>query len=388
MALPIITGSEPAQASKPLRVMIVDDAVVVRGLIARWLTEAGGIEVASTHRTGAEAVAAVERVRPDLIILDIEMPDMDGITALPLLKKKHPDAVIIMASTLTTRNADISLKCLSLGAVDFIPKPSTNRELTFASDFRRELIEKVAVLGRRRRRTTPDLRIASTDGSVVVERRRVPEAISVQAPATPLALRPMGRVRPNILVIGASTGGPNAIIDLLKLCRPALHRMPIVIVQHMPVMFTAMFADHLRRQLAIDASEAVSGEAVEKGRVYVAPGGKHLRLERGPSGVRTVIDDSAPVNFCKPSVDVTFISAAHVYGPGTLATVLTGMGSDGLRGASSIVDKGGNVIAQNEASSVVWGMPGVVAKNGLCAAVEPIGRLAEIINAAAGGLSS
>jgi two-component system, chemotaxis family, protein-glutamate methylesterase/glutaminase len=376
MSLPVTIGSLSATAPKPLRVMIVDDAVVVRGLIARWLTEAGGVEVASTHRTGAEAVAAVERIKPDVIILDIEMPDMDGITALPLLKRKHPEAVVIMASTLTTRNADISLKCLSLGAVDYIPKPSTNRDLTFASDFRRELVEKVQTLGRRARRSAPYLRIAT------------PESSSSQKPQpAPLSLRPMGRVKPNILVIGASTGGPNAIIDLLKLCRPALHRMPILIAQHMPVMFTAMFAEHMRRQLSIDASEAVSGEAVEKGRVYIAPGGKHMRLERVASGIRTVIDDSPPVNFCKPAVDVTLISAANTYGPGTLATVLTGMGSDGLRGAAMVVEKGGNVIAQDEATSVVWGMPGAVAKNGLCAAVEPIARLAQIINAAAGSPS-
>jgi two-component system, chemotaxis family, protein-glutamate methylesterase/glutaminase len=376
MALPVTTGSLPATAPQPLQVMIVDDAVVVRGLIARWLTEAGGIEVVSTHRTGAEAVAAVERVKPDVIILDIEMPDMDGITALPLLKRKHPDAVVIMASTLTTRNADISLKCLSLGAVDYIPKPSTNRDLTFSSDFRRELVDKIKTLGRRVRRGVPVLRIATSEGSS-----------SPKAQPAPLSLRPMGRVKPNILIIGASTGGPNAIIDLLKLCRPALHRMPILITQHMPVMFTAMFAEHLRRQLSIDASEAVSGEAVERGRVYIAPGGKHMRLERVASGIRTVIDDSPPVNFCKPAVDVTFISAANTYGPGTLATVLTGMGSDGLRGAAMIVEKGGNVIAQDEATSIVWGMPGAVAKNGLCAAVEPIARLAQIINAAAGSPS-
>jgi two-component system, chemotaxis family, protein-glutamate methylesterase/glutaminase len=378
MALPNAIGPPPASAPQPLRVMIVDDAVVVRGLIARWLTDAGGIQVVSTHRTGAEAVAAVERIKPDVIILDIEMPDMDGITALPLLKRKHPEAVVIMASTLTTRNADISLKCLSLGAVDYIPKPSTNRDLTFSSDFRRELVDKIKTLGHRPRHVPAALRLSTAEDTTGKLHRLTPVPSAV-------AVRPMGRVKPNILVIGASTGGPNAIIDLLKLCRPALHRLPILIAQHMPVMFTAMFAEHLRRQLSIDASEAVSGEAVEKGRVYIAPGGKHMRLERVTSGIRTVIDDSPPVNFCKPAVDVTFISAANTYGPGTLATVLTGMGSDGLRGAAMIVEKGGNVLAQDEASSVVWGMPGSVAKNGLCAAVEPIARLAQIINAAAGG---
>ncbi|MGL4635880.1 MAG: protein-glutamate methylesterase/protein-glutamine glutaminase [Beijerinckiaceae bacterium] len=365
-------------SGKPVRVMIVDDAVVVRGLLSRWMAEAGGIEIASTHRTGAEAVSAIEHIKPDVVLLDIEMPDMDGITALPLLLKKWPSANVIIASTLTTRNADISLQCLSLGAIDYIAKPSTNRDVTFSTDFRREIIDKVKTLGRlgpaRLRRP------ATKDAAGNVAPLRPLPGDRPAAPATPVQLRPFNRAAPRILTIGASTGGPNALTELLRACRPTLQKMPIVIAQHMPTMFTSMFAEHIRRQLAVDACEAQNGEMVDKGRIYVAPGGKHVRLERVPAGIKIVVDDSAPVNFCKPSVDVAMLSVAHVFGPGALGVMLTGMGSDGLRGATDIVERGGNVLAQDEASSVVWGMPGAVAKRGICAAVEPIDGLARIIN--------
>jgi two-component system, chemotaxis family, protein-glutamate methylesterase/glutaminase len=374
-------AASPAPEGRPLRVMIVDDAVVVRGLMARWFNDAGGVEVASTHRSGAEAVAAVERVNPDVVVLDIEMPDMDGLTALPLLLKKVPDAVVIVASTLTTRNAEISLKCLSLGAVDYIAKPSTNRDVTFSTDFRREVIDKVKTLGgRRRQRPSPLAPRRRDDASpLAAEPRR-----AAAASTTDIQLRPMVRVRPTMLMIGASTGGPNAITELLKNTRPALQRMPFVITQHMPAMFTAMFAEHLRRTLTIDAAEAQDGELVEAGRVYIAPGGKHLRVNRGARGLLASIDDGPAVNFCKPSVDLTFQSGAKAVGGQALGVVLTGMGSDGLRGAGDLIAAGGNVIAQDEASSIVWGMPGAVTRHGLCAAVEPVSKIAQIINILSG----
>jgi two-component system, chemotaxis family, protein-glutamate methylesterase/glutaminase len=354
--------------------MIVDDAVVVRGLMARWFEDAGDIEVASTHRSGAEAVAAVSRVMPDVIVLDIEMPDMDGLTALPLLLKKAPDAVVIVASTLTTRNAEISLKCLALGAVDYIGKPSTNRDVTFSVDFRREVIEKVKTLGRRRRPSRAPHHPAPAK----------PFAPAAERPPAEIQTRPMARVRPVAVVVGASTGGPNAVSELLKLSRPALQKLPFIIAQHMPAAFTAMFADHLRRTLVVDAAEAQHGEPIEAGRVYVAPGGKHLKIVRTASGLQAAIDDGPPVNFCKPAVDIAFESVARTVGAGALGIMLTGMGSDGLKGSGDIIAAGGNVIAQDEATSVVWGMPGAVAKHGLCAAVEPVSKLAQIVNILAG----
>jgi two-component system, chemotaxis family, protein-glutamate methylesterase/glutaminase len=384
MAEAVPSAAAVPAANRPIRVMIVDDAVVVRGLLSRWLTDAGGIEVASTHRTGAEAVAAIDRVKPDVILLDIEMPDMDGITALPLLLDKQPTTTVIVASTLTTRNAEISLRCLDLGAMDYIAKPSTNRDVTFSTDFRREIIAKVMTLGQRTVRGYLPRAQGHAGPSLIEKRHLAGAAAPPSATEQSYTLRPFAKVTSRVLSIGASTGGPNAITELLRLCQPAIQRMPVIIAQHMPIMFTGMFADHLKRLLSMDASEARHGEAIEKGRIYIAPGGKHLRVEKGAAGIRAVIDDAPPINFCKPSVDLTMSSISKIYGPGTLGVMLTGMGSDGLRGAADVVEAGGNVIAQDEASSVVWGMPGVVARRGLCAAVEPIDRLARIINMTAG----
>ncbi len=370
---------------RPIRVMIVDDAVVVRGLLSRWLTDAGGIEVASTHRTGAEAVAAIDRIRPDVILLDIEMPDMDGITALPLLLDRQPMTTVIVASTLTTSNADISLRCLDLGAMDYIAKPSTNRDVTFSVDFRREIIAKVLALGQRTvRGSLPRARGHAGPAPALIEKRQLAGGLASPSTNPPYSLRPFAKVKSRVLSIGASTGGPNAITDLLKLCQPAIQRMPVIITQHMPTMFTGMFAHHLKRVLSTDVQEARHGEIIERGRIYVAPGGKHMRLEKAATDIRVIIDDAPPINFCKPSVDLTLSSISKIYGPGTLGVMLTGMGADGLRGAMDVVEAGGNIIAQDEASSVVWGMPGAVAKRGLCAAVEPIDRLARIIKMTAG----
>jgi two-component system, chemotaxis family, protein-glutamate methylesterase/glutaminase len=377
------TAALPLDQPRSIRVMIVDDAVVVRGLLARWLTEAGGIEIASTHRTGAEAVAAIDRIKPDVILLDIEMPDMDGVTALPLLLKRQPATTVIVASTLTTRNAEISLRCLDLGATDFVAKPSTNRDVTFSTDFRREIIDKVRTLGRR---TVRGL-LPRAQGLALRPARPAAEPVASAKPiaaSASIVLRPFARVRPQVLAIGASTGGPNAISEFLKLSRPAIQRLPVIVIQHMPPMFTAMFADHLRRQLAVDVSEGQHGEPVERGRVYIAPGGRHLRVEQKAGQMRIVIDDSVPVNFCRPSIDLALTSVSEAYGTGVLAAMLTGMGSDGLQGSTDVVAAGGNLIAQDEASSIVWGMPGVVAKRGLCAAVGPVSQLARIVNASVG----
>ncbi len=381
-----MTKPEPAPiasadaVTRPIRVMIVDDAVVVRGMLSRWLTEAGGIEVASTHRTGSEAVSAVERVKPDVILLDIEMPDMDGLTALPLLLEKRPAATVIIASTLTTRHADISLRCLDLGAMDYIAKPSTNRDLTFGADFRREIVDKVKTLGGRTVRghlpRPPGLAAAPKAGSA----RSIPPV----AERPPFTLKPFSRIAPRIVAIGASTGGPNAITELLRQCRPAIECVSVVIAQHMPTMFTAMFADHLSKHLDIDVVEVAGGEILRRSRVYIAPGGKHLRVELKSGVTYAVIDDSPPVNFCKPSVDVTLQSVCQVFGSATLGVILTGMGSDGLIGAGEIAGRGGSVIAQDEETSVIWGMPGNVVRAGLCAAVGPPPMLADIINARVG----
>jgi two-component system, chemotaxis family, protein-glutamate methylesterase/glutaminase len=384
------------QASqKPIRVMIVDDAVVVRGLLSRWLQEDSDSEIIATYRNGAEAVAGTRQ--PDVIILDIDMPEMDGMTALPLLLKKWPEAAIVMASTLTVRNADYTLRSLSMGAHDYVAKPATNRDVTFATDFRREIVAKVVALGRRTKRFARDTqlkaellkpRIAETGRSnaTIAPSSSAQAALQGlrQKPATSVVadipLRPFQAIQPKLLLIGASTGGPKAIIDLLQACRGVVQNLPVVIVQHMPPIFTQSFAENISKHLAVDASEAQHGEFLEAGRIYVAPGGRHLKLDRQQSGHRVFLDDSPPVNYFRPSVDVAFQSAGMAYGSGVLGVMLTGMGSDGLQGSTAMIERGGTLLAQDEATSIVWGMPGSVARKGLCSAVAPVSELAAIVS--------
>jgi two-component system chemotaxis response regulator CheB len=357
--------------------MVVDDSVVVRGLVSRWVGEHEGMVVTSTHRTGSDAVRSLAAADADVVILDIEMPDMDGMTALPLLLKERPGTVIIMSSTLTLKNADISLRCLSLGAADYLPKPSSNRDVTVSADFRRDLLDKVWTLGMRARQ-----RHGQPVPRMPAPTPAAPRPVLTLVPSRPpqeLLLKPLARIRPQMLLIGASTGGPQAVTALLKGLGRATDHMAIVVAQHMPPTFTTMFADHLKRNTGIPAGEACNGEALVRGRVYVAAGGRHLKVERSGGLLRLAMDDGPAVNFCRPSVDVLFGSVAQVAPEAALAVVLTGMGSDGARGAALLAGAGGQVLAQDEASSVVWGMPGATARMGVCGAVQPIDGLAQTI---------
>jgi two-component system chemotaxis response regulator CheB len=288
------------------------------------------------------------------------MPELDGISALPLLLQKKRDLAVIMVSTSTRRSAEISLRALALGAADYIPKPETAREATTSVPFRRELIEKVRTLGRNR--FSPR----------VYARMPAPS----ETEAAPIRLRPFAASAPRALLIGSSTGGPQALGKVIEKLPAAIDRAPVLIVQHMPPMFTTVLAEHLSRIGGRGAHEAEDGEPVLAGGIYVAPGGRHMRVVRAAEGIRIALGDDEPINFCKPAVDALFASAAAVWGPATLATVLTGMGSDGLRGATDIAAAGGSVIAQDEATSVVWGMPRAVAQAGLCSAVLPLDQIA------------
>ena len=362
----VVNPSAAASISRRIRVMLVDDAVVVRGLFARWVGAEPDLEVVATLRTGRDAVNQLERVDPDVVELDVDMPELDGIAALPLLLQKKRDLVVIMASTLTRRNAEISLRALSLGATDYIPKPGSNREVSASTAFRRDLIEKIRQLGLRAKR----LRQAVTSRS-----RRAKLAPSIVPAAGALAsanLRPMPLTPPRVLLIGASTGGPQALNRLVVQIDAVLQRAPVLITQHMPPTFTAVLAEHLARVSKFPVREAVDGEEINAGAIYLAPGGKHMKVARRDGTAVIVIDDGPMVNFCKPAVDPLFSSAAEVWGTKALALVLTGMGSDGLSGAKDIVAAGGYVIAQDEETSVVWGMPGQVTNAGLCSAVLPL----------------
>ncbi len=361
---------------EPLRVMVVDDSVVIRGLIARWIESEPDMVVAASLRTGLDAVRQIERVDPDVAVLDIEMPDLDGISALPLLLAKKPNLIIIMASTLTRRNAEISFKALSLGASDYIPKPESTREPTAAETFRHDLIQKIRHLGAKVRRAVSAS--ASPPLAPVLDRSREP---SPRPPPARLAQpqlmrRPFGTQAPRALLIGSSTGGPQALMTLVGEIGAVIDRFPVLITQHMPPTFTTILAEHLARSSRRPAHEAIDGEIVKAGRIYLAPGGRHMRLARHGTDAVIALDDGPPVNFCKPAVDPLFTSAIDVWQGGILAVVLTGMGSDGMRGGKEIVAAGGNVIAQDEASSVVWGMPGAAVNAGICAAVLPLDQIA------------
>jgi two-component system chemotaxis response regulator CheB len=375
MTVALASSSIPnATRQEPLRVMVVDDSVVIRGLIARWLGSEPDMVVVASLRTGLDAVNQIERVDPDVAVLDIEMPELDGISALPLLLAKKRNLIVIMASTLTRRNAEISLKALSLGASDYIPKPESTREAGAAEIFRNDLIEKIRQLGAKVRRTAP--------ASPRSPPAPVPAPDLSREPLRPpvaqhqLMRRAFSTQAPRALLIGSSTGGPQALMTLVTELRPVIDRFPVLITQHMPPTFTTILAEHLARSSHRPAHEAVDGEIVKAGRVYLAPGGRHMRVARHGSDAVIALDDGPPVNFCKPAVDPLFSSAIDVWQGGVLAVVLTGMGSDGMRGGREIVAAGGSVIAQDEASSVVWGMPGAAANAGICAAVMPLDQIA------------
>jgi two-component system, chemotaxis family, protein-glutamate methylesterase/glutaminase len=375
----VALASSPTPIStqhEPLRVMVVDDSAVIRGLISRWIGSEPDMVVAASLRTGLDAVNQIERIDPDVAVLDIEMPELDGISALPLLLGKKRNLIIIMASTLTRRNAEISLKALSLGASDYIPKPESTRESTAAETFHHHLIQKIRHLGAKVRRAVP----ASSSPPLAPTLGRPREPLTRSPPAPVAHPVPVGRAfsthAPRVLLIGSSTGGPQALMTLVTELGPVIDRFPVLITQHMPPTFTTILAEHLARASHRPAHEAVDGEIVKAGHIYLAPGGRHMRVARRGAEAAIALDDGPPINFCKPAVDPLFTSAIDVWQGGVLAVVLTGMGSDGMRGGKEVVAAGGNVIAQDEASSVVWGMPGAAANAGICAAILPLGQIA------------
>ena len=378
----VVAAARPAPAViKPIRVMVVDDAIVVRRQLTRWMDDEKDLTVVACLRTGREAVEQLEACDPDIVVLDVDMPELDGISALPQLLKKKRDLVVIMASTLTRRNAEISLRALSLGAADYVPKPEAALDADTSAAFRRELLDKIRNLGRR--------------GSFLLRQRRpaiapreikLPPRAGVPAPeGTAFTLRPFATTPPRALLIGSSTGGPQALTSLIGQIGGAIERAPILITQHMPPTFTAVLAEHLSRISGRPVREAEHDEPIARGGIYVAPGGRHMRVARGATGPVIALGDDPPINFCRPSVDPLLASAAQVWGAGSLALILTGMGSDGAGGAAAIAAAGGSVIAQDEATSVVWGMPRAVTLAGLCSAVLPLRQIPAEINRLFGG---
>jgi two-component system, chemotaxis family, protein-glutamate methylesterase/glutaminase len=342
--------ARPAPAGEaPVRVMLCDDSAVIRAVLARMLQSEPGIEIVARVGDGAQALAALVPGAVDVLILDIEMPVMDGLAALPELLRRDPGLRVIMASTLTTRGADIAMRALRLGAADYLPKPSA-AEISASDGFRAELVAKVRGLARLRRGARP-------------------------AAAAPPATRPAGRAAPRLLAIGSSTGGPQALFTLAQGLGRGLG-VPLVLTQHMPPGFTALLAEHITRLGGPSCAEATDGERLRDDHIALAPGGRHLLIEPDGAGFRARLSDAPAENFCRPSVDPMLRSVTDATAGRALMVMLTGMGQDGLLGTRALVEAGGTALAQDEASSVVWGMPGAVARAGLCHAVLPLPDLA------------
>ncbi len=353
-------------APDPYRVLIVDDSAVIRGLLARIIEAEDDITVATTVSDGRMAIKSLDRHDIEVIVLDIEMPGMDGLTALPLLVAADPDVKIIMASTLTRKNAEISMRALAAGAHDYIPKPSATSELRTGESFKRELVEKIKALGEARRGSRPKAKM-----------RRAPRVRTTVRPLYPGPVtlrRPTAIPTPKVLAIGSSTGGPQALFSLFKSLNSRI-TVPVLITQHMPATFTAILAEHLARASGMKCAEAIDGEPLRGRQIYVAPGGFHMIVEAKDTENLVRLTTTPPESFCRPAVDPMLRSIAETFGALALVIILTGMGQDGLQGCKAVTAAGGTVIAQDQATSVVWGMPGVVATAGLCSAVLPIAEI-------------
>jgi two-component system, chemotaxis family, protein-glutamate methylesterase/glutaminase len=343
----------------PIRILVVDDSAVIRRVLCDSLANDPGIEVVGTAANGHIAISKISQVNPDLITLDVEMPEMNGLETLVEVRKTHPKLPVIMFSTLTERGAATTLEALALGASDYVTKPSNTGSLeTSRKQIQEQLIPKVKALCGERFPLPP----------AVAQRRFVPSASHMTQPLAPI----------DVLAIGTSTGGPNALADLV----PGIPRnfpVPIVIVQHMPPVFTRLLAGRLNDKSEVTVREGQAGESLKPGEAWIAPGGYHMVVERQGTAVRLATNQEPPENSCRPAVDPLFRSVAKVYGQNVLAVVLTGMGYDGVSGSQHIREKGGQVFVQDENSSVVWGMPGQVAAAGLANSVFPLKSMAQEI---------
>ncbi len=347
-----------------INVMLVDDSAIIRKLFTHALEKELSVHVVATAEDGEKAIEVVKQHQPDIIILDIEMPNMDGITAIPHLLKAAPNARIIMASTLTSKNASISLKALELGATDYIGKPDTGH----LEEFYRELRAKVLALGPKKTSAKP----APTTLSPVA----VPIPVSASKPH--ISAKPT-TAPIHALAIASSTGGPQALLGVFTALKGQKINVPIFITQHMPAVFTQAFAMNLASASGFPSGEGKDGEMPKAGHVYVAPGGFHMVVKKENGAPIIRINEDPQVNFCRPAADPMFESLSKVYGANLLAAVFTGMGRDGADGAAIIAKNGGTVIAQDEKTCVVYGMPKATAETGLCHAVLPLNEMPNYI---------
>ncbi len=395
---------QPMAMSPPrVRVAVVDDSVVVRGLLSRWLSETPAIEVAGTFRSGREIIEALPALQPRIILLDLDMPDMDGLTALPLILSKSPGTRVIVVSSLSVHGAEMTMRCLMKGATDYLPKPSNHREVSTSADFRQALIAKVLAVGgiraaMRQQQAAPAPRPAPTPAPAAtnslfartsLNRSRGCSASYGSCFASPRgsgAYRSPRRCSPPAREDAPEGdrdrrlhGGPQALVSLLSHMPRVASRVPIVIAQHMPPIFGAIFATHLKQHVGLPACEAAEGKPLQAGSIYLAPGGCHTVIRRKADGqmILTMLPSEARGPW-RPSIDLLFTSAADCFGPEALAIALTGMGKDGTEGAQDLIRRGANVIVQDEPSSVVWGIPGSIAEAGFAAAQLPPEKLGDL----------
>jgi two-component system chemotaxis response regulator CheB len=344
------------QPGQRIRVLVVDDSVVIRRLVCHALEEDPGLEVVGVAANGRIALGRIPQLNPDVITLDIEMPEMDGLEMLRELRRQERGIPVVMFSTMTERGASITLEALALGADDYVTKASNAGSLDASlANLRGQLIPKIRQF----------FHLAQPQkGSPAAPPASTPPPNRASAPARMCC-------RPRAVAIGVSTGGPAALATLVPQF-PAGFGLPIFVVQHMPPLFTRLLADRLATLTPLPVSEAVGGEKPGPGRIYLAPGDQHTRVIESPDGPLIALDQTPPLNSCRPAVDALFSSLADVYGPAVIAAVLTGMGQDGLCGAQRLKARGAYILAQDEATSVVWGMPGAVVHAGAADEVVPL----------------
>lgn len=381
----------------PIRVLIVDDAVVVRRLLSDIISKDRMLEVVGTAVNGKVALDKIPILKPDIIVLDLEMPVLDGLQTLDELRKRRLGIPVIAFSATTLRGAKSTFEALAKGAVDYVTKPSSLRkDRSVFEAVELQLIPRLKTFGRRisRRpkraatgaipstvRTRPTRPVTPTLPPTPALKTRA-QTPPTKAPPIPVSVPKKPQIRsatPSLLAIGTSTGGPNALTEFLSLLRAPLP-VPVLIVQHMPPLFTKILAERLSANTGHKVLECAHGTLIEPGQVWVAPGNFHMVVTRSPTGYRLRTHQGKPENSCRPAVDVLFRSLAETYGSKVLALVMTGMGCDGLQGCQKIYEAGGQIMAQDQESSVVWGMPGFVAKEGLASVVAPIPRLADEVS--------
>jgi two-component system, chemotaxis family, protein-glutamate methylesterase/glutaminase len=348
-------GNEVMEGPK-IRVLVVDDSMIVRKLVGEVLADHRETSLAGTAASGEQALARIEQVRPDVVTLDVEMPGMDGLQTLKEIRQRWPKLPVIMFSTLTMRGGTATLEALALGATDYATKPTNSENLAGAKQqMERDLLSKIVGL-----RAVLGAQLVRPSGVIAKPAQR-----AIQR-------------RIDLVAVGTSTGGPNALAELIPQL-PGDLPVPVMVVQHMPPLFTKLLAERLNAKAKVHVEEGREDCKLEAGQVWVAPGDYHMTVARKGTDVILELNQRPPENSCRPAVDALFRSVARTYGPHALGVVLTGMGSDGAKGANAICDAGGEVMVQDEESSVVWGMPGAVVAAGLTDEIHPIAKIASEI---------